>query len=208
MSIITNIKLNGNDADIYIDNEFYNSLSYFVVRANRLNVGQEIDLDKLDNILMESDMEKASEYAYRYLAKYSCTKSKLIKKLKEKTYCYTVAKAVADKLEDNGYIDDYAYAERFAEAKSKVWGRGRIKSELINKGVPSSIIEETLAELDDDVLLESAKLTAQKWYNTHNLDDRKDVDKFYRFMSYRGFGYGMIMKCKDWLLKGEDEYDD
>lgn len=208
MSIITKIELNGNEADIYIDNEFYSSLSYFVVMANRLKVGQEVDIDEVDRIVAESDIENASQYAYKYLAKYSCTKAKLINKIKEKGYPYAVAKIVADKVEENGFIDDYAYAERFVKSKSNVWGMNKIKAELMFKGVPSSVISEVVSEIEDIDKLENAKSVAKKWFNSHELDDRKDEEKFYRFMSYRGFDYGLIVKCRDWLKRDEDEFDE
>lgn len=58
------------------------------------------------------------------------------------------AEAVADRLEELGYLDDRAYARQVAEqARGKGYGARRIRDELYRRGVPREFWEEALEDL-------------------------------------------------------------
>jgi regulatory protein len=64
----------------------------------------------------------------------------------------------------NGYVDDYAYAERHVESlhRRKGFGRSQISRELSAKHISNEIISDVLSSLDDDDELARALQLAEK----------------------------------------------
>ena len=111
-----------------------------------------------------------------------------------------------DFLKECGFIDDYAFAERYAEELylNKKYGLNRIKSELFKRGIDSGIISEILEdmEFDRDQLysLAEAKLGGDF--------SKKNIDKTVRYFTYRGYGISDILSCIDEIKSNyEEEFD-
>lgn len=200
---ITGFDKCGSSVKISVDGEFWLEIPYLIAFDFRLEKGVEVSDDLLEEIAVKAQQELAFGYAIKYLAKYSVTTKKMKNKLYEKEYKTPVVNFVIEKLTEFGYLDDYRFAESFIERKSGKLGARRLKSELVNKGVPSAIITELLQDLDSDEVFAGAMAVAEKWYRTHELKDRDDMVKFIRFMAYRGYDYEIINACKEELKRGE-----
>ncbi len=203
--LITEFTVVGQNVRISVDGGFWDEIPYLIAFDFRLNKGSEVDDSLLVNVKQKADEKNAFDYAVKYLSRYSVTAKRLKQKLYEKEYNKSVVENVAAKLLDLKYLDDYAFAENLVASKSKKLGKRRLKSELLNKGVGSDIIDEVLETLDNDDMFYTAMTVAEKWYRSHELVTIQDSQKFFRFMAYRGFDYDLINRCREVLKFGKDD---
>lgn len=196
MSVITDVKPNKRDKDrvnLFLDGEFYGSISALVAAAKRLEEGKEIDEKELANIIFESDKRNAFEYALGYISRYVCTEKKITQKLYDKGYGKVVVEYTVEKLKSYNYIDDKEYAVRYVEVNRGVKGARRLREELRQRGVAQEYIEYALKNLsteEDDAYALAVKHAAGK-----DLSDEKYVARLLRFLSYRGYGQDVIARC-------------
>ncbi len=203
--LITEFNVVGQNVRISVDGGFWDEIPYLIAFDFRLNKGSEVDDSLLVNVKQKVDEKNAFDYAVKYLSRYSVTAKRLKQKLYEKEYNKSVVENAAAKLLDLKYLDDYAFAENLVASKSKKLGKRRLKSELLNKGVGSDIIDEVLETLDNDDMFDTAITVAEKWYRSHELVTIQDSQKFFRFMAYRGFDYDLINRCREVLKFGKDD---
>ncbi len=203
--LITEFNVVGQNVRISVDGGFWDEIPYLIAFDFRLNKGSEVDDSLLVNVKQKVDEKNAFDYAVKYLSRYSVTAKRLKQKLYEKEYNKSVVENAAARLLDLKYLDDYAFAENLVASKSKKLGKRRLKSELLNKGVGSDIIDEVLETLDNDDMFDTAITVAEKWYRSHELVTIQDSQKFFRFMAYRGFDYDLINRCREVLKFGKDD---
>lgn len=139
------------------------------------------------------DFLKCKDCAFYFLNKRRHTKRELIDKLVKKEYSVTVAREVADYLEEAQYIDDTDYARRFIHdaVKIKKHGLVRIKRDLMLKGVDRFVVDSVVEDLKLDINSVLADLIETKAYNM-DLDDEKQLNRLYGFLLRRGFKYNEI----------------
>ena len=139
---------------------------------------------------------KCKDCAFYYINKRRHTKKELIDKLVKKEYDLSVAKEVADYLEELKYIDDKDYARRFIldAVKIKKHGLVRIKNDLSIKGVSRLIVDEVINDLEIDTYSVLKDLIESK-VNNMDLNDEKQLNKLYGFLLRRGFKYADINDC-------------
>lgn len=203
---ITEFDKCGKNVKICVDGEFWKEIPFLIAFDYRLEKGMNVDSNLLGEIALKTEQEDAFNYAVKYLGKYSVTVKKMKNKLYEKEYTTPVVNGVLEKLLEFGYLDDYRFAESLINQKKNKLGSRRLQNELRLKGVPSDIISELLAEIDEDETFDTAMAVAEKWYRTHELETHEDYAKFTRFMAYRGFEFSIINACRD-ALKREAEND-
>ncbi len=203
--LITEFNVVGQNVRISVDGGFWDEIPYLIAFDFRLNKGSEVDDSLLVSVKQKADEKNAFDYAVKYLSRYSVTAKRLKQKLYEKEYNKSVVENAAARLLDLKYLDDYAFAENLVASKSKKLGKRRLKSELLNKGVGSDIIDEVLETLDNDDMFDIAMSVAEKWYRSHELVTIQDSQKFFRFMAYRGFDYDLINRCREVLKFGKDD---
>ncbi len=203
--LITEFNVVGQNVRISVDGGFWDEIPYLIAFDFRLNKGSEVDDSLLVSVKQKADEKNAFDYAVKYLSRYSVTAKRLKQKLYEKEYNKSVVENAAARLLDLKYLDDYAFAENLVASKSKKLGKRRLKSELLNKGVGSDIIDEVLETLDNDDMFYTAMTVAEKWYRSHELVTIQDSQKFFRFMAYRGFDYDLINRCREVLKFGKDD---
>lgn len=174
-------------ANIYIDGEFYVGVSLETVLKLRLKIGDNVDGDRLSEIVAEAEradaMAKAADYALKTLKTKRQVKDYLIKK----GYSEEIAWQCVDKLKEYGYIDDKEYSKRFIESTSKTQGRRLIEYKLMTKGVKKEDIAAAYetAETDDR---ENARGLAEKYLRNKEIT-KENVLKTYKYLIGRGFSY-------------------
>ena len=204
MSVITEVKPNKRDKDrvnLYLDGEYYGSISALVAAAKRLEEGKEIDEKELANIIFESDKRNAFEYALGYISRYVCTEKKIAQKLYDKGYGKVVVEYTIEKLKSYNYIDDREYAVRYVEVNRGVKGTRRLRDELKQRGVASEYIECALKSVTNEE--DDAYAIAVKHAAGNDLADEKYVARLVRFLSYRGYGHDVIARCLSRLREKE-----
>ena len=139
------------------------------------------------------DFLKCKDCAFYYINKRRHTKKELIDKLIKKDYSVSVAKEVADYLEEAQYIDDSDYTRRYIldAVKIKKHGSVRIKRDLSLKGIERQIIEHVMEELELDTNSVLNDLIVSKASNL-DLNNEKQLNRLYGFLLRRGFKFGDI----------------
>jgi len=93
---------------------------------------------------MNEEFKKVVETGIRILANSSHTARQMYEKLRMKGYKAATAQAAVDYLKEKGYINDAGYVESaiLKLAERKLYGKSRIKAELIRMGFSSEIVRK------------------------------------------------------------------
>lgn len=103
-------------------------------------------------------------------------------------------------LENYGYLNNERFAEAFVSGKVRIkrWGRIKIKMALRMKGLPSSLIDQALREIDEDLYLLNLKnLTERKAGAVRSEDEYEIRIKTSRYLASRGFESDLIRNALD-----------
>ena len=188
--IITKIEIQKNNDDrvnIYLDDRFYCGMSLEIVMKQNLKVGSDIDTAKLDNLILDDEKYKATEKAVKYISNNLKTTKQIKDYLKKKNYSEITINYVLEKLKEYGYINDENYAKSFLLTYSKKYGRLKLKSLLIQKGISELIINSLLEEVKSDNL----ELVATKYLKNKEINSNTYV-KLSRFLYSRGYDFDEI----------------
>ncbi len=94
-----------------------------------------------------------------------------------------------ERLKSSGLIDDFVFAQSWVENRTEFRPRSRraISYELMRRGIQSELIEQSVAQLDEDELaFQAARRQARK---ITYLDRKEFRQKMLRHLSQRGFNY-------------------
>lgn len=144
----------------------------------------------------EVPLKKVRAAALALLTRRSYTRRQLEEKLRKKDFPPQAISQVINECLAKGYVDDYAYALRFAEGglKRKGWGPGRVELELRNKGVGAEerrrALEEIFGGVDQAAL--ARDLLRKKRRGSAENDPLKEKRRLAGFLSRRGFSAEVI----------------
>ncbi len=120
--------------------------------------------------------EKALNNALKYLTIKDRTGAEMQTYLKRKEYSTQDIKEVLEYLVEMNYINDNEYAIKYSkELCTRGNGSGKVKNELVKKGISGEIIKQVMAESDDfDIAIEKEKALEQaKKIILNNFDELK-----------------------------------
>ncbi len=129
------------------------------------------------------------EYALKLITFRDRTQKELRDKLTQKGYDENTVEDVIAFLEEYGYINDFKYSQHFINdcVNLKKWGKIRIRSELLKRGVKrdvfESILEETFADGSDDALINQI----QTRFKNSDLGNIKERTRIFNFFLRRGY---------------------
>ena len=112
------------------------------------------------------------------------------------------ASRLLESLIQDRFVDDLRYATAFAREKSRLtgWGPAKIKYMLVGKGIPKSVVEEALREIDPDEALRKMRSVLEAKYRTL-AGDPQEKFKLLKFGLTRGYEYDAIAPVVDDILK-------
>lgn len=175
---------------IYIDGEYALKLDTETVLSARLKVGQEIDDERLYELIQTSDARRAKEKALWLISYRDHSEGELRQKLSKDFGEEAVDKAVEKLLELN-LINDEGFAKKYAESLSqKHLSNRQIVQKLRQKGIAKDLTEETVEDLDLDEKDEIRALINKKYIR--KLNDEADLRRTIAALQRRGFGYSDI----------------
>ena len=131
----------------------------------------------------------------------------------QKRYERELIDNIVEELLRTGYLNDLNFAREFIgeKTKTKLWGKIRIKAELIKRGINAEIITQILNEsFNDDDEYEKAMVTAQKKIRALKSKHDDDIElkrRLISFLNMRGYGYEISGKVSDELINDEDHFD-
>lgn len=198
-------KKHKNRMSVFLDGTFAFGIDEFSLYKLKLNVDDEIDEIRLNEIKNTTLFESAKTYAANLISARSYTEHAIRKKILERIGDEQTTDRVIEFLKEYKLIDDEDYARRFASdcVNLKKYGRKKIKFKLIEKGIPAEIAEKAIDELDiEDKESENLLyLTAKKIGNNF---DYKNVIKTKRYLASRGYSFDDIDSALK-KLKAEGE---
>jgi regulatory protein len=134
-------------------------------------------------------------------------------KLLQKDYQPKLIEDALNELSDKGILDDNKFASVFIEEKlrTKNWGKRKLKSELIKKGVHEKIISkvlgELLAETDLSVNAQTIAIKKLKSLKYRNYDKKTLKQKISSFLVARGYDFEIVNEITNNLLGGQFQDD-
>lgn len=134
------------------------------------------------------------------------TEKELRDKFKEKGYDENDTEDEIEFLKNYGYIDDKRYAEHFTHdaINIKKWGKMRIRTELLRKGVDREIIDNTIEdaffEVEDDLVLTQM----QTRFKNSDFSNIKERTRIFNFFMRRGFSPDEIKGAMNKMCSFDD----
>ena len=174
--------------NIFLDGRFCCGMKLETVVQNRLKVGLSIDEERLAALQLESEKRSALDRALTHISASQKTEKQIRDYLAGKGYLPAVIDYVLEKMRGYDFVNDGAYAEKYAEEKSKAKGKLLIKMELRAKGVSELDAERALDTIDGEEQAEAAAKILQKYMRGKELDTQ-NLQKGYRYLLSKGFDY-------------------
>ena len=134
-------------------------------------------------------MINARDYALYLIEFRDRTEKELREKLTAKGYSEEHIEDTAEFLKSYGYLDDKRYASHFIHdaINLKKWGKIRIRTELLRKGIDREAvefaIEDAFSEIEDDRVLS----IMEKRFKDSDYSNMKERTRIFNFFMRRGF---------------------
>ncbi len=219
MSCITQIqsqKKNPKRVNIFLDGEFAFGISLESKIVNHLQIDQELDQEKIDQLIFGDQVERLYDKSLRFLGSrprsereirtYLLQKVKLSDKGEdEKKNFEQSIDEVVKKLTKIGQIDDRQFAAWWVEQRTrfKKMSPRLIKSELFQKGIDKEIIIEVLESSEVDPYSLATAAAAKKSPSYKNLDKKEFREKMSRYLATKGFDWEIVKKVVDTFSEKE-----
>lgn len=182
--------------EVVFEDETKLLLNYSIFEKYKVSVDMDFSEDEILEMKYFSDIERAKSRAINYISGKLKTKYEVRLKLKENGFAEDVIDEVLDILEKEEYLNDKIYCEIFIEDKKKLngYGKNKIKSLLIQKGISKNIFEDFLNEFEYEEEFDNAlKMGIKKLELLSNEEDNfKKKQKIINYLAYRGFGFDVI----------------
>jgi len=203
-------KRNPNRVNVHLDGEYAFGLARIV--AVWLQVGQELDEEKLKRLQVEDARERAVQQALLFLSYRARSESEIRQNLRKHEMPEEVIEETIARLRQDGLANDGQFAQAWVENRSTFRPRSRrmLAMELRQKGLDDEAVSSALEDVDDEPLAyEAAKKRAPRLKALEWVDFRKKLSEF---LARRGFSYSVIapVVTRIWneLQKDEKPYEE
>ncbi len=182
----------GKRVNVFLDGRFAFSLETEVAVKQGLGVGQELSEGDVEALTRSDLFQRCLNAALRYLDYRPRSEIELRERLRRRGFNGDNVEAVVARLRERGLVDDLAFAQFWKDNRQSFRPRSRWLTalELRQKGVPDDIINQVVADVDDE---DSAYRAAQS--RAHHLPSSDYQGFHHRLSEYlkrRGFGYRVI----------------
>lgn len=154
-----------------------------VKSINELNA----DLFQPEKVDRYEDPKEARKKAMDYLARREYGHQELVDKLATAGFEADVAMSIVDVLREENLQSDQRFSESFVQSRiSQRKGPVRIRQELKERGIRADIVDDALAEADEDWFALAIEIRIKK-FGSDVPGEFKDKARQMRFLQYRGF---------------------
>lgn len=178
---------------VYIDEDISFLLYKGEVKKFHLKENDMISEDTYDEIL-ELLYKRARERALYILDSSYKTESQIREKLRDGFYPTKIIDRVIDYLIHYDLINDKRYAAMYIEFKASSRSKKQIVQDLYVKGVAREIIDSAFEESDYSNEDSLSKIIEKK-ISRYNLNEQSDIQKFYRYLVGKGYGYNDVKRA-------------
>ena len=149
----------------------------------------------------DEELKQGRALAYRYLANRDRSARETADHLKKKGLREAVVQETLRELKEAKYLDDRRFAEHWARtrAENRHYGRFRLRQELIGKGLPQELINETLDTLFESVQeIDLARAVVDKKLpSMQDLPADKRKSRLIGLLQRKGFSLDIVYKVLD-----------
>ena len=173
--------------NVYLDDEYAFAVSVTV--AAGLNKGQYLSDTEIERLKSKAERDEAYNQAIRFLGFRSRSRQEMISYLNGKGYLPQVVTDTVNRLLQEHYLDDEAFARAWLDSRERFRPRGHkaLRYELKQKGITDDVIDTVLAGLDEDSLAWAA--VESKLYRWQHLGEEDLKKKVMGLLNRRGFDY-------------------
>ncbi len=176
---------------LYIDGEFALKLDTETLLSHRIDVGNEIDDEKLKKVIESSNTKRAKDKAMWLISYRDYSKKELIEKVAKDSSFESAQKAV-ERLIELGLVNDQRYASRYAHdlLHLKRLSKSGAVRKLIEKGIERDLAKDTVDSIDVD-MSENIRAIIDKKY-AKNLHEEKGKRRCINGLLRLGYSYSDI----------------
>lgn len=192
-------KRNKNRVSVYIDGQFAFGLA--AIEAARLRVGQALSDGDVARLQVHDEVERAYERALNFLSYRPRSEAEVRRRLRKKGVEDEGVEVVVARLTRAGLLNDREFARYWVENRLQFNPRGAraLRHELREKGVPASIIADTLADFDEET---SARRAAEAGMRRlAHLEPRDFRRRLGAYLARRGFSYAVVKPLIEEMLE-------
>ena len=194
-----------NRFNLFLDGEFYSGLNLDQVVKYNLKNGLDIDKQKIDEIVLESEVFYAFNKVLKYISKAMKTEYDLRVYLKQKSFNDEVIENTINKLKLYNYVNDEIYVKNYIQTYKNKFGENKIKQNLKNKKIDEELIEKHLIFDEYDVLNNIKKEILKQTKN--KVMEIKLKQKIYRNLVFKGYSFEQIKKAFNLLGEENENWD-
>ncbi len=157
-----------NRFNLFVEGEFYSGLNLDQVVKYNLKNGLDLNKEKIDEIVLESESFYAFNKVLKYISKSMKTEHDLMLYLKKKSFSDDVINATIEKLKNYNYINDELYVKSYIETYKNKFGQNKLKQNLKNKNIDEELIEKYLNFDENEIILNIKKESGIALKNANN----------------------------------------
>lgn len=205
---ITDLKIqkyNRQRVSVFLDGKYAFSLSSSA--AMNLEKGCYLESARINQLLQKDEFPRCYNSAVRYLARRPRSINETRIFLTGRDYRPEIVQKTIDRLTEQNYLDDSAYARLWIENRMHFRPKSAfaLRFELRQKGVADSVIENMLHDFDDDkAAWKALKGRLRRW---QNLDRPQFKSKLFSFLKTRGFCYDTCCNALERARLDRDKND-
>lgn len=188
MPQVTDVHLRGRTVEVLFDDAPPLRCDRAFRLSQTFEAGQRIDAAILDRVRGRAARHDAEAAAMRWLKARPRGRSEIERRLRERKIPDAIITETLDALEQQGQLNDRAYAAAWADDRVRRQPRSAslVRRELQAQGIDSALAEEVTAEIDDEV---EALALAMKRIGRHRGDWATFERRVGAALTRRGFSY-------------------
>jgi len=195
----------GKRVNVFLDGKFAFSLEAEVAVKEGLQVGQELSEGDIEALARSDLFHRCLGAAIHYLGFRPRSEAELRERLHRRGFDGDNVEATLAKLREQGLVNDLAFAQFWKDNRQSFSPRSQwlTRSELRQKGVADDIIDQVVADVDDE---DSAYRAAMSRARSLPLSDYQSFRRrLGEYLKRRGFGYRVISHTVEqvWQVMGE-----
>ena len=185
ITAITPQKRNPRRVNVYLDGKFAFGLEKVV--AAWLQIGQTLTEEEIADLRQADAREAAYQQALRYCAYRPRTEQEVRRHLAKHGVDEAVVEEILQRLRELSLVDDARFAREWVESRAVFRPRGiwALRQEMLAKGLPAEVVEEALAQVDEEALAKKALEKALRRYR--QLPWQEMRRKIAAYLARRGF---------------------
>lgn len=207
MAEITGLSPNrtGKKVKVYLDGTFAFAVESEVAIVQGIHVGDILSESQIKALKQADLFQNCLDAALRFLHYRPRSELEIKRRLRSHNYGAVMVEKVISRLKQQGYIDDAAFTRYWTENRIAFSPRsGRmIRQELLQKGVDSETIENTVDDIDDTGNAYRAGLKKSRAFAS--LDYEQFKHRMYDHLKALGFNYETILQATERLWQERDD---